>query len=171
MTKDYTFIDFDGVILDSEERMLDRKYDLGFHDHKNKSEFEQYFEYTKLHPEEWDYIIREAKSINNSVEIIRELENLKKKIAILTKIHTIYEMEVKTDVLRDDVKSLCPLIFVPPGFKKHQVVIPNNQLLIDDSKRNIARWIENGGEGLIFDKSLEKDTKGKVKSLEFLLKR
>ena len=43
MTKDYTFIDFDGVILDSEERMLDRKYDLGFHDHKNKSEFEQYF--------------------------------------------------------------------------------------------------------------------------------
>ena len=171
MTKDYTFIDFDGVILDSEERMLDRKYDLGFHDHKNKSEFEQYFEYTNLHPEEWDYIIREAKSINNSVEIIRELENLKKKIAILTKIHTIYEMEVKTDVLRDDLKILCPLIFVPPGVKKHQVVIPNNQLLIDDSKRNIARWIENGGEGLIFDKSLEKDTKGKVKSLEFLLKR
>ena len=125
-------IDFDGVILDSEERMLDRKYDLGFHDHKNKSEFEQYFEYTKLHPEEWDYIIREAKSINNSVEIIRELENLKKKIAILTKIHTIYEMEVKTDVLRDDLKILCPLIF---------------------------------------DKSLEKDTKEKVKSLEFLLKR
>ena len=37
--------------------------------------------------------------------------------------------------------------------------------------QHIARWIENGGEGLIFDKSLEKDTKEKVKSLEFLLKR
>lgn len=29
MTNDYIFIDFDGVILDSEQRMLERKYDLG----------------------------------------------------------------------------------------------------------------------------------------------
>lgn len=79
MTSDYTFIDFDGVILDSEERMLKRKYDLGFHNHKNESEFYAYFEYTNLHLEEWEYILKEAKSINNSVEIIQKLENLKKK--------------------------------------------------------------------------------------------
>ena len=54
MMTDYTFIDFDGVILDSEERMLERKYDLGLHDHKNESEFDTYFEYTNLHPEEWE---------------------------------------------------------------------------------------------------------------------
>ena len=29
MMEGYTFIDFDGVILDSEERMLERKYDVG----------------------------------------------------------------------------------------------------------------------------------------------
>ena len=52
MTTDYTFIDFDGVILDSEERMLERKYDLGLHDQKNEIEFDAYFEYTNLHPEE-----------------------------------------------------------------------------------------------------------------------
>ena len=82
MMNDYTFIDFDGVVLDSEEKMLERKYNLGFRDHNNKTEFDAYFEYTTLHPEEWDYIIREACSINDSVEIIRNLEMLKKKIAI-----------------------------------------------------------------------------------------
>ena len=171
MKSDCIFIDFDGVILDSEERMLERKYDLGFHDHKNESEFDAYFEYTNLHPEEWEYIIKGAKSINNSVEIIKELENLKRKIAILTKIHTLQEMKVKTEVLREDLKLLCSVIFVPPGVKKHQVVIPNHQLLIDDSKKNIKRWIENGGRGLIFDSTIDSDTDEKVKSLEFLIKR
>ena len=86
MINDYIFIDFDGVILDSEERMLERKYNLGFNNHKDRDEFDQYFEYTNLHPEEWEYILKEAKSINNSVEIIKQLEELKRKIAILTKI-------------------------------------------------------------------------------------
>lgn len=171
MTNDYTFIDFDGVILDSEERMLKRKYDLGLHDHRNECEFDTYFEYTNLHPEEWSYIIKEAKSVNNSVEIIKELENLKRKIAILTKIHTLQEMKVKTEVLRENLKIFCPVIFVPPGVKKHQVIVPNNQLLIDDSPKNIRRWIENGGKGLIFDSTIDSDTNEKVKSLEFLIKR
>ena len=171
MTNDYTFIDFDGVILNSEERMLERKYDLGLHNHKDENEFDTYFEYTNSHPEEWDYIIKEANSINNSVEIIRELEILKRKIAILTKIHTLQEMKVKVEMLRDDLNILCPVIFVPPGVKKHQIVIPNHQLLIDDSPKNIKRWIDNGGRGLIFDPVIEKDNHEKVKSLEFLLKR
>lgn len=171
MTRNYTFIDFDGVILDSEERMLERKYDLGLHNHKNENEFDIYFEYTCLHPEEWEYIIKGAKSINNSVEIIKELESLKRKIAILTKIHTLQEMKVKTEVLREKLKIFCPVFFVPPGVSKHQVVMPNHQLLIDDSKKNINRWIENGGKGLIFDSTIDSDTNEKVKSLEFLIKR
>jgi len=171
MTSDYTFIDFDGVILDSEERMLERKYDLGLYDHKNETEFDIYFEYTNLHPEEWEYVIKEAKSINNSVEIIKELENLKRKIAILTKIHTLQEMKVKIEVLRENFKIFCPVIFAPPCVKKYQVVIPNNQLLVDDSSKNIKSWIENDGKGLIFDSTIDNNTNEKVKSLEFLIKR
>lgn len=53
---DYVFIDFDGVILDSEERMLERKYSAGFHNHKDKNEYDKYFAYTNLHPEEWDFL-------------------------------------------------------------------------------------------------------------------
>ncbi len=167
----YTFIDLDGVILNSEERMLERKYSLGFLNHKDETEFEKYFDYTNLHPEEWDYIIRGANAINHSVEIIHELELLHKKIAILTKIHTLYEMKVKVEDLRLQRNIQCPIFFVPPGIKKHQVVIPNNQLLIDDSEKNIAGWIENGGKGLIFDPSILKNNESKVKSLELLLQR
>ena len=169
MNNDYVFIDFDGVILDSEERMLERKYNLGLINHKDKSEYEKYFDYTNLHPDEWDYIIREAKSINNSVEIIQELEKRKKKIAILTKIHTLYEMKTKIEDLRENRNIHCPVFFVPPGVKKYQVIIPNGQLLIDDSKKNIREWKENNGSGLIFDKVIDNNTKDKVRSLEFLI--
>lgn len=169
--QDYTFIDLDGVILDSEERMLERKYDIGLRNHNDKLQFIQYFEYTNFHPEEWDYIIRDAKQINNSVDIIRELENLKKKIAILTKIHTLYEMKVKVNDIRMNRKINCPIIFVPSGCKKHSIIIPNGQLLVDDSKKNIAGWNANGGVGYVFDPSLPYDAIEKVKSLEFLLKR
>lgn len=168
---DYTFIDLDGVILDSEDKMLERKYNMGFHDHKNEAEFNDYFEYTKSHPQEWDYIIGEAKSINNSVEIIRNLELLQKKIAILTKIHTLYEMEIKVKNLREQRNIKCPIIFVPPGIKKYQIVRPNNQILIDDSRKNIDGWVDNGGTGILFDSSLSTNSHNKVKSLEFLLKR
>lgn len=167
MTNDYIFIDFDGVILDSEERMLERKCNLGLCDHKNEEEFDQYFEYTNLHPEEWDYIIREASSINYSVEIIKELEQLKRKIAILTKIHTLYEMKAKIEDLRENRKIMCPVFFVPPKIKKHQIIIPKGQLLIDDSKKNIKGWIENGGNGLIFDSTIENDTCEKLKVWNF----
>lgn len=171
MENENTFVDFDGVILDSEERMLQRKYDIGFHNHKSESEFDKYFEYTNSHPEEWDYILKGASSINNSIEIIKELESLKKNIIILTKIHTLQEMKIKIEVLREQFEIFCPIIFVPPGIKKHQVVIPNNQLLVDDSEKNIYGWIENGGQGLVFDSTIDCDSTKKIRSLEFLIKR
>lgn len=171
MKDDYIYIDFDGVILDSEERMLERKDIVGFHNHEDETEFDDYFKYTNMYQEEWNYIIREANSINDSVEIIRELEKLKRNIAILTKIHTLNEMKVKLEDLREHRKIHCPVIFVPPGVSKHNVIIPNGQILIDDSKDNIRLWNENGGKGLVFDKTLSNNTNDKVKSLEFLLKR
>ena len=170
MNDEIVYLDLDGVILDSEQRMLERKYDVGFHDQKDPKQFDAYFEYTNSHLEEWDYIIRGAKSINNSVEIVKELQQLKKRIAILTKIHTLYEMRVKVDDLRNNRGITIPIIFVPPEVKKHEVIIPNNQLLVDDSKKNIRNWIINGGRGLIFDETILEDDENRVKSLEFLLK-
>ena len=98
-------------------------------------------------------------------------KKMKENVAILTKIHTLYEMKVKLQDLRNHRQIYIPIIFVPPGIKKHEMVIPNNQLLIDDSEKNVNNWILHGGKGLIFDKLIQKDEINKVKSLEFLLKR
>ena len=51
------------------------------------------------------------------------------------------------------------------------IILPNEQLLIDDSEKNITGWINNGGNGLLFDENLTKNNKTRVKSLEFLLRR
>lgn len=80
-------------------------------------------------------------------------------------------MRVKIEDLREHRKISCPVLFVPPGVDKNDAEKPNGKILIDDSKTNIRLWIENGGKGFIFDKTIAKDTKSKVKSLEFLLKR
>lgn len=48
MINEYVYIDLDGVILDSEHRMLQRKEMIGFHNHHDKQEFSKYFEYTQL---------------------------------------------------------------------------------------------------------------------------
>ena len=170
--EEYTFIDCDGVIIDSEERMLNLKFERGYVDHHDEASYFEYFKKTETEfLKDWDYIIREAKSINNSVEIIRELESIGYKLAILTKIHTIYEMEVKIDDLRNNRKLKSPILFVPPKTNKHEIIIPNSQLLIDDSRRNVENWIKAGGSGYIFDKNLKEDSLSRVRSLEFLRRR
>lgn len=44
-------------------------------------------------------------------------------------------------------------------------------MLIDNSNKNIDGWVKNGGIGVVFDKNAEVDSKNRVKSLEFLLRR
>lgn len=95
MNEKYTFIDLDGVILDSQERMLEKKKEAGFLNHEDPTEFDNYFKIVDDLVGEWDYILGEAKPINNSIEIIKELESMKKRIAILTKINTLKEMKLK----------------------------------------------------------------------------
>ena len=169
MLKDYIFIDFDGVILDSQKRIHDRM-DTFFTGSDKNGNYNNYLKYADEHIEEWDYIIREAPTLNNSVEIIRELEKLDRKIAILTKFHSLDEANVKIDDLRNHRKINIPVILVPPRAFKEQVIIPNGQLLVDDRETNIEHWVNSGGTGVVFDPTIEKDTTTKVKSLEFLLK-
>lgn len=115
MRDDYTFIDCDGVIIDSEQRMLKRKEEMGFLNHKDSNQFDEYFSLADEIDGEWETIINDAKSINDSVEIIRELERMKRKIAILTKIHSLKEMKIKVQDLRENRHIYSPIIFVPPG--------------------------------------------------------
>ena len=154
-------LDLDGVILNSEELILQER-------EKNKEKtWYEFFEDV-----DWKKIYMESKSINNSVEIIRELESMKKEIAILTKCHTLEEMRAKVSDLRNNRKIMVPVLFVPPHVKKTDIYIPyNNEMLIDDSLKNINDWNLSGGNGILFDEKGISNEKKKVKSLDFLLRK
>lgn len=162
------YIDCDGVILDSDKRLSEMKAKAGFGQH-TKEAYYQYFNYAEDHLEEWDYILKEADQINNSVDIIKELENLKKRIVILTKIHSLHEMKIKFEVLRNKWNITSDIVFVPPYSSKASVVNPENNILIDDLIENIISWNEAGGEGVLFDYNLDIDTPNKIRSLKSLL--
>ena len=95
-----------------------------------------------------------SKVINNAVDYILEGQEKNKKIAILTKIHTLLEMQAKVNKLRNCNINV-PILFVPPHIKKTSIYLPNNgEILIDDSIKNLKDWKEHGGVGIHFDENL-----------------
>lgn len=138
------FIDFDGVIFDTEKRVLERKKQ------KPNISWDEFFE--KLN---WFQLLEESKIINNAIDYILEGQTKSKQIAILTKIHTLVEMEAKVKSLRSR-KIEVPILFVPPHIKKSQIYLPNNgEILIDDSIKNLIDWEQKGGKSIYFNEDLE----------------
>ena len=95
-----TLIDFDGVIYDTEERIV-----------KMKSEcpdisWNEFFDQL-----DWYQLLEDSKVINRSIEYILEAQERQKSIAILTKIHTLFEMQAKVDVLRSQNVTIPILLF------------------------------------------------------------
>lgn len=106
MSNNKIFIDFDGVIFDTEKRVIERKKQ------RPDISWNEFFE--KLN---WFELMDEAKVINNAIDYILEGQSKSKQLAILTKIHTLIEMEAKVKSLRNR-KIEIPIFFVPPHVKK-----------------------------------------------------
>ena len=138
------FIDFDGVIFDTEQRVVEQKNknpDIGW------NEF--------LSNLDWFKLLEESKVINNAIDYILEGQLKGMQIHILTKIHTLLEMQAKVHALRER-KVEVPILFVPPHIKKSQIYLPNNrEILVDDSIKNLIDWKKNGGIGFYFNKDLK----------------
>ena len=143
MSNQKVFIDLDGVIFDTEQRVVERKNlrpDLSWNEFFNELD--------------WFELFAESKVINNAVDYILEGQEKNKKIAILTKIHTLLEMQAKVNKLRNCNINV-PILFVPPHIKKTSIYLPNNgEILIDDSIKNLKDWKEHGGVGIHFDENL-----------------
>ena len=138
------FIDFDGVIFDTEQRVLERKNLVP------DKEWKIFFEELN-----WFELLEEAKVINNAIDYILEGQEKSKQLAILTKIHTLVEMEAKVKALRSR-KVEVPILFVPPHVKKSQIYLPTNgEILIDDSIKNLIDWEQKGGKSIYFNEDLD----------------
>lgn len=137
------FIDFDGVIFDTQQRIVERK------NSKPNISWNEFFEEL-----DWFEILDEAKVINNAIDYILKGQEKSKQLAILTKIHTLIEMEAKAKALRSR-KVKVPILFVPPHVKKSEIYLPKNkEILIDDNIKNLIDWEQKGGKGIYFNEQL-----------------
>ena len=118
---------------------------------------------------DWFQLLEEAKVINNAIDYILEGQKKSIQIAILTKIHSLIEMEAKTKALRNrNVKV--PILFVPPHTKKSEIYFPNNgEILIDDSVKNLKDWAQKGGESIYFSETLNSSEFQTIKTLKRVL--
>ena len=159
MFKENVFIDFDGVIFDTEKRVVERK--------KLRPDISWNAFFEEL---DWFELLEEAKVINNAIVYILEAQSKSRQIAILTKIHTLLEMEAKVRALRSRNIEI-PILFVPPHIKKSQIYLPNNgEILIDDSVKNLIDWEQKGGRSLYFSENLDSSNQFEVvKSLRRIL--
>lgn len=132
-----TLIDFDGVIYDTEERIVKMKGE------RPDISWNEFFDQL-----DWYQLLEESKLINHSIEYILEAQERQKCIAILTKIHTLLEMQAKVDGLRSQNVTI-PILFVPPKIQKSSIYLPQNgEVLIDDSIPNLRDWQQHGGKSL-----------------------
>ncbi len=153
------YIDFDGVILDSQDRFLDV---MG-----SSTDLDEWMDY--LASLEWKKFLRECNEIDNSISTLDELQKYRKLKGIITQIHCFNEGKEKLLFLRER-GIIVPVIYVLPEQRKSTVIIPNkNLVLVDDKVRNCKQWTNDGGSSLQFDPHSTGNEKGKIKSLKQLL--
>lgn len=156
------YIDFDGVILDT-DAIIDKEYS----DNKNISRSDFVKSYN------WEELLIKSDIINNSID---NLLNTKYEINILSKISSMNEGISKVKYLREK-GVMANIYLVPNVLAKSDIVCAKGNILIDDKVYNLDDWNKKGGIAIFFNKNNENvDIKGaenkiyrKICSLELLL--
>ena len=158
MEKEY-FVDFDGVILDSQERFLEVMQDnINYYD---------WLDY--LSSIDWKQFLHECNEIDDSLSVLKRLQNLKRLKGIITSIHSFVEGQQKLIYLREK-EILVPIYYVLPFQKKSEILIPNKlMVLVDDKLENCLEWKKAGGTSLLFDPMDKEKEIEKIRSLKQLL--
>ena len=86
----------------------------------------------------------------------------------MSTVHSINEIKAKVSYVRSKNKDI-PIICVPKGIEKCDIVNPLNSILVDDYGGNLSPWIECGGMGIKFTNE-HSDKYVTINSLDELLK-
>lgn len=167
------YVDFDGVVIDSEIHLFDEDY-ISLKDRKIITN--EYEKIIYIQNKNWEKILSKSEIINNAIEILRMVKD---DVSILTKIHSMEnEGTAKVRLLRSlGIEN--DIILCPYTLKKTDVVDPRGNILIDDTIHNLDDWALGGGIPIYFNKD-NSDIDGwnrenklyvKTKSLDFLIKR
>lgn len=134
------YIDFDGVIYDTVSLIINeiKKNSISLDKDCNL-----FFENL-----DWKKILYSADEINFAKTKINSLKR-KYNVKILSHISSINEMLEKFDFIRKQNLDI-DVIFVPKKIDKNSIIDPVNNILVDDSEKNVKKWIDSGGIGILF---------------------
>ena len=131
------YIDFDGVILDTWSVRIDEYYkkygNIEITDKKVKE---------VMLDIGWDNIILRSNEINNGINNIIEISK-RYDVCILTKINSLNEKEEKKKfLLKNNINNV---EFVWYEDSKAKYVSSSDDILIDDTIKNLDEWESSGG--------------------------
>ena len=129
------FVDFDGVILDTDSVIDDVFNGIG-----DRREFVKGYD--------WFSLMRDDLIINNAFHYI---ESSTYDISLLSKISSMCEGQAKVKYLRSKNINI-DINLVPVGINKCDVVNACGNVLIDDKLVNLDSWKESGGISIFFNK-------------------
>ena len=156
------YLDFDGVIVDSIRvtyKMLEEK-GISVEDTPKVQEF-----YREL---DWFKLLDNISQINNSIKYIKNLlKNGSYNLYILTTVNSLKELEAKVKYMRKFGLNI-PVIAVPKGVDKSELVDAKNSILVDDYSGNLYPWEKAGGIGVKFTEKAKEHSFITVNSLNDL---
>ena len=139
-----TYIDFDGVILDTDELLFEEWRKLPNRDILPEREKIKYIQKAN-----WEHILYNSDIINDSIYYLKQMNP--KTTFILTKVHSLTnEASAKIKWLREQGVQQNALI-VPYDLNKNLVGIAKGNILVDDCIKNLRDWEKNGGYPILFD--------------------
>ena len=158
---DILLSDFDGVYKNSQER-----FDTVMKDH---TELNLWMEY--LNSIDWHSFLRECDYIPEARETLLELQKLNILKGFITTIHSFYEGEEKTKILRED-GFYVPVFFVLPEQPKTIVFPPTPRtIILEDKRKNALEWEKEGGKSILYNPQIDHSSKSQIKKLSHLLKK
>lgn len=141
------YLDFDGVLFDTVSVILK----IAKNDNVDFEENCRIF-FENL---DWKYILTNAKELNDSISAVKRLKK-SYTVKIITHVSSIKEMEEKIEFINKNYKNT-EIVLVPKNKNKSALVDARNNILIDDSKKNIEDWNNHNGIGILYEnKSIEK---------------
>ena len=155
------FIDFNGVILDTDTRLLELKKQ------RSNLSWKEFIETI-----DWDFLLDTSYEIANSLTFLRDISQTDNETYILTNADFIEEQVAKVQYLRKNGIVL-PILFAPTGIQKSEIYFPHQgDILVDDRPENIMFWNQCGGKGYLFDpKDQFPESLPKIKSLLQVIKK
>lgn len=138
------YIDFDGVILDTEGLLFEE-----WRKNPNRFNLPEIEKIKYVQSQDWNHIVFDSPTIDDSIYILKQLDPNEN--AILTKVHSMgNEAQAKYKWRRVN-GIIIPMIIVPYQYKKTDIVVAKDNELYDDGLFNLDEWKEAGGIPYLVD--------------------